>query len=132
MATVIGDDTDIRVEFTALEIDLMREIAFNTNKNLDEVAAERLRLGITCEQPGEDVDYELRYTPEEGNTPLELNLDDEEAVKDDLFDRLKVLLTELYNVAWSRGVSATNGIDEEDRAMHVSSRVAMIIKEIER
>ncbi|SRR6266566_1135257 len=132
MATVIGDAKDIRLEFTALELDLMREIGFNTGKSLDRIAAERLSQGIICDQPGENADYELRYTPDTQDDLPRISLENSEKDEDlRLRRRLEGILIELYNVAWTRGVNEVTGsVNEEDRKLHVDIRIDMIMHEV--
>lgn len=144
MATVVGDDTGLSLEFTSFEVDLMREIAFNTGKPLDIIAAERLSHGIICGVEGEINDYELTYNPE--NTPdgsptvlIKDEFEDSTARDDSFRDRMYEILTELYNVAWSNGLFSSgmdseynvdNSLDENARRLQVSRTVEQIMYEV--
>ena len=126
MASLIRGETTVSLEFTAFEVDLMREIAFNLNCSLEDVAAGHLSRGILVEKPGEDKDYEFKYS---GNTTLEII--EEPDGEDKLREKLAQTLTELYNVAWTSGhTSKTPVMDVEARKLLVAIRVDMIIHDV--
>lgn len=145
MATVVAEGASVNLEFTSLEIDLLREIAFNTGKELDQLVAERLHAGIDVEVPGEDQDYELRYNiTGDGELPkideeflgYRQQQDQEDdpyaAEKHDLRFNLNVRLTEFYNIVWTHGASADQeqGLDTDLRKNHVDAYVNLILNKI--